>query len=300
MSVSQLKDILRINKQFLSGKKQELINRCIDGERFGALPICSRCGKGRLKLSEDNSKVMCSGYYDEDCGMRIQCDLVDDVNAVERNPWNTEEDLGEQQRSSEQNLKSNKSAQGVQNSKIIAVVNILEKNKHLNMKDLSSKILETCRDQGLQLKLSGDKSLMRQKVGSALLEHRLDKGGFDFSNVIQSLIDQLGLLKSDEPKEEKLKLRANVPANEPIAEVLDEMAKLTAKVGGNQFKVRSLKKSAIALRGLDFKVTSGLELTKGKTKVPGIGKGTGATIDEYLSTGQVQHLIELREEAGVI
>ena len=54
MTVPRLKEYLRRNKQFLGGKKEDLVSRCIDGERNGALPICLTCGKGQLRLVTEN------------------------------------------------------------------------------------------------------------------------------------------------------------------------------------------------------------------------------------------------------
>ena len=41
-------------------------------------------------------------------------------------------------------------------------------------------------------------------------------------------------------------------------------------------------------------MTSGEELAKGPKKVPGIGKGIAKKIDEFLKTGKIKRLEELR------
>ena len=46
LSVAQLKDVLENNRQKRTGNKQELIDRCIDGELHGAIPRCPLCGGG--------------------------------------------------------------------------------------------------------------------------------------------------------------------------------------------------------------------------------------------------------------
>lgn len=46
MTLGQLKDHLRANKQIMAGKKDELVERCADGELLGALPKCPRCLQG--------------------------------------------------------------------------------------------------------------------------------------------------------------------------------------------------------------------------------------------------------------
>lgn len=51
-----------------------------------------------------------------------------------------------------------------------------------------------------------------------------------------------------------------------------------------------MKKAAINIRGLDFAITSGKEVSSGKKKVEGIGKGSGKMIDEYLETGELSQI----------
>ena len=53
-----------------------------------------------------------------------------------------------------------------------------------------------------------------------------------------------------------------------------------------------MKKAAINMRALDYAITSGKEVSTGKKKVAGIGKGSGKLIDEYLETGKSGGRIE--------
>ena len=45
MTIQILKDVLRNNRQLVGGNKTELVARCVDGERHGALPPCPTCAK---------------------------------------------------------------------------------------------------------------------------------------------------------------------------------------------------------------------------------------------------------------
>jgi len=89
-SVADLKDLLRINKQMISGTKKELVVRVTDGVKNGRLPVCPACGHGILRLSSREGLVECGGYFDEEIGMRIPCKFTKPFEDVTRLPWLTE------------------------------------------------------------------------------------------------------------------------------------------------------------------------------------------------------------------
>lgn len=66
----ELKDILRWNRQVLTGTKDALLYKVIDGALHGRLARCKLCG-GRLKMQ--GNKVICSGSFDEASNRRIDC-----------------------------------------------------------------------------------------------------------------------------------------------------------------------------------------------------------------------------------
>jgi hypothetical protein len=54
-----------MNGQHISGKKEELLARVIDGEKNGPLLRCPVCYFGRLKVRPNHQdRVFCPGYYD--------------------------------------------------------------------------------------------------------------------------------------------------------------------------------------------------------------------------------------------
>ena len=58
----------------VSGAKNALLQRIVDGHVNGRLGICPICGKGRLKLNDDNwEEIYCNGYFDEDTMVRVPC-----------------------------------------------------------------------------------------------------------------------------------------------------------------------------------------------------------------------------------
>ena len=98
MRAPELKDVLRTNKQLLGGAKAELVARCVDGEVFGALPICPACGKGRLRVKyvkvtghNGQGEFSCPGWFDSEIGSRVSCGFTS--SKVERPAWRQPGDL---------------------------------------------------------------------------------------------------------------------------------------------------------------------------------------------------------------
>jgi DNA polymerase/3'-5' exonuclease PolX len=74
-----------------------------------------------------------------------------------------------------------------------------------------------------------------------------------------------------------------VSTNEEIAWHLDALA----SSNDDPHKVRAYRKAAQGIRGLDFEVTHGAEISQGPRKVPGIGKSIANKIDKFLQTGEM-------------
>ena len=87
MRVSELKEVLRANEQIMGGIKEELIERCVDGELNGGLPTCPTCGVGRLKVSPHDEHFYCPGYFDETAAVYVRCEFRAAPDKVARNPW---------------------------------------------------------------------------------------------------------------------------------------------------------------------------------------------------------------------
>ena len=84
-----------------------------------------------------------------------------------------------------------------------------------------------------------------------------------------------------------------VSYNPKLVDVFDKLASYEQ----DSHKRDTYRTAADAIHDLDFKVTSGVELSKGPKKVVGIGKSTAKIIDEFLETGEVMKL-EKFEKAG--
>ena len=78
--------------------------------------------------------------------------------------------------------------------------------------------------------------------------------------------------------------------NEKLADMFDSLCTMRPWVQEDSYD-----DAAYIISRLTFKVTSGEELAKGPKKVPGIGKGIAKKIDEFLKTGKIKRLEELKK-----
>jgi DNA polymerase (family X) len=88
--------------------------------------------------------------------------------------------------------------------------------------------------------------------------------------------------------------------NEEVAALLREYAELTQITGGDVFRARNYEKAARSVRGWAEDISS-LDI-KGLRAIPGVGASIAAKIAEYLATGRIAALDELRAKipAGVL
>jgi DNA polymerase (family 10) len=88
--------------------------------------------------------------------------------------------------------------------------------------------------------------------------------------------------------------------NEEVAGLLREYAELTQITGGDVFRARNYEKAARSVRGWGEDI-SPLD-AKGLRAIPGVGASIAAKIAEYLATGRIAALDELRAKipAGVL
>merc|ERR1712173_355920 len=80
-TVSELQVMLEMNEQKKGGKKEEVLERVIDGIINGAIPKCPKCAKeGRgnksfLKYDAETGFYQCSGGFDVRLNKRMPCDF---------------------------------------------------------------------------------------------------------------------------------------------------------------------------------------------------------------------------------
>jgi len=84
LKVQEMRERLGFNKQFKSGKKQELQSRIADYILHGALPPCPKCGSFPVKEAADPEiGFFCPVTYKGKCDWQSK--------TVERIPWTVQE-----------------------------------------------------------------------------------------------------------------------------------------------------------------------------------------------------------------
>ena len=84
LKVDRLRHVLQLNGERLTGVKEELIERCVEGEVRGVLGKCARCG-GSLYYA--NGKVHCKGVFDVVRRAREPCHLHLPEELAPRRAW---------------------------------------------------------------------------------------------------------------------------------------------------------------------------------------------------------------------
>ena len=92
----KMKDILRANKQSMSGNKQVLYSKIAHGMAFGRIPPCTNCGGGRPKFNLQTGEYTCIGYQDDtdyvECNQVVSYDEMAPLMLKwEQSPIQTEE-----------------------------------------------------------------------------------------------------------------------------------------------------------------------------------------------------------------
>jgi len=85
-----------------------------------------------------------------------------------------------------------------------------------------------------------------------------------------------------------------VSYNSDLTDAFDKLASYEE----DPHKRDAYRKAADAIYKLPFEVKSGSELASGPMKVPGIGKGIAKKIDEFLETGKIKRLEELKKSTS--
>lgn len=87
----ELSEELRRNNASTTGRKDYLVERVFLGRRYGALPLCPTCRRGKLRYdSRDGlvaTSVKCRGYYSDKKHKKVECAFTGDLDSVAKTPW---------------------------------------------------------------------------------------------------------------------------------------------------------------------------------------------------------------------
>lgn len=160
------------------------------------------------------------------------------------------------------------------------------------LKETAGLLLEIAFKGGLNLSKDDIKSVGRVVVANSRVKCA--------SEIMKLLVDEFGFA-ADQAKAAKASADAvkgvcKVAENAGCYQMLDEFSRLARKDGDFR-KANAYKASSQAIASLSFAVTvdNALALGKaGKLKVAGIGKSTAEKLLEFVETGTVEKLEELR------
>eukprot|EP01105_Mastigella_eilhardi_P011092 TRINITY_DN255_c0_g1_i1.p1 TRINITY_DN255_c0_g1~~TRINITY_DN255_c0_g1_i1.p1 ORF type:complete len:1160 (+),score=256.88 TRINITY_DN255_c0_g1_i1:63-3542(+) len=84
VGITVLRQILKHNDQPVTGGTKHMMQRCVEGMLYGALPKCSECKEGDLYWDTDLGKYRCTGDISE----WARCTFTaPNFDSIERTPW---------------------------------------------------------------------------------------------------------------------------------------------------------------------------------------------------------------------
>ncbi|GAX18573.1 hypothetical protein FisN_10Hh226 [Fistulifera solaris] len=298
----ELKDVLKWNRQFVSGTKNYLLVKVLDGHVNGRLARCQLCQGGKLKIDEKNcSVVLCNGQFDEDAQQRIPCTFQCSIEDAPRwKPWFTEEP-SEEEKEKMDKLEADATGEGTDDSNG-DLAGMKKEAASLEWNLSSKEGIRSATEDAIALlkkynaKLPEDATKAKQKIGPVILAHKRETP----EDIIATLWKEVGKQLSNEEKEQKdkaLEKTTKVDANAKLVAAFQELSEYYSKEA-NQRAVFTYSKCLDAIRSLDYEITAenAMSLSKGKTKVEGIGAAFAQKIKEFCETGTIQKLEEKRAD----
>jgi len=307
--VAELKDILRWNGQIIGGTKAFVLFKVIDGELHGRLSLCPLC-QGDLKYLEgDYDKIHCSGRYDEDIGRRIPCSYTTpqlaNPESVRAHPFYIEEPTEEEKETMEKTREEVREGGGgvTKTADNPIAQELLKAAKSLDGKlDFSS---NTGRKEAVAEFVALVKGKVdlpqnrnpKMEIGKLVMANCTDKSA---EEIMQVIFDKYGFAHVKQEKAAAKEAAAEAacanPKNAAVILAFGECAKYYF-AESNANAAISYKKAIATLTELKEEITedNAISFSKGKTKLPGIGKATAQKMLEFVQTGTFAKLEEKRE-----
>ena len=132
--------------------------------------------------------------------------------------------------------------------------------------------------------------IFRLKAVIEDLEEELDEDYESDAESVVSTEDDESDEESDEESDDEDDF--HISRNAAIVNALRKLSDLEK----DDFKSKAYWKAAEAVDNIPYTIVDGESLAKGETKVPGIGKSIARKIDEFLETGMISRLEELKKK----
>jgi hypothetical protein len=227
----------RWNKQLLTGHKDWVLLKVIDGEMHGRLGMCGLCG-GRLKLQEgDEDHVFCSGRFDEENNIRQPCGFkgnrTDEKQVGRFQPWYTEEPTEEEKEAMDKLMEQTRGEDDKAGATSDKGVDLLQQAESMNWK-LSNK-------EGIKKATAELLGLVEDKVDlPASKNAKMTLGSMVVGNsdktpkeIVQLVIEKYGFKEEKEEKaaakEAALEGMCENPKNAPLLMAFQELSQLYFK-----------------------------------------------------------------------
>jgi hypothetical protein len=193
------KGVIQLTLSSAHALQIELIKRCIDGELNGALPPCPQAGcKGRLKLDTTNktgeTRVSCSGAFDDELGTFVRCYFKANADTVTRVPWR------ESPKSEEEIVEESKFQSIVDTSSADSLFDGIDISTIEGKKECTNRFVELARSEGINI--PDTETEARIKLGTILLNNPTLTG----SELLIQAEEMFGTLKGSSDKLEQSKV----------------------------------------------------------------------------------------------
>jgi len=267
-------------------KKADFVAHCVDGEKWGRYPPCPLCKKKKVVLRPTyadanhggQGKWKCPGYWDQNIGSLMRCafnysDEAKNETPQVRLPWRAPGDAMSDDEDEDVNA-------GMEKPVVFP-----EDMGSLSQMEMAKKMAEICREHGLTLP-KADNDAMRECFTK--LQASVDYNDeYDFEAAFKLLKDAFPPLTAQEKAGGPM---PNNPANEKLCSALEAIWAAAKTSPEDPMKAASYKKAAQSIREIDFEVTSGLAISKGKLKVPNVGPSLGAQIEFWIKNGYFERM----------
>jgi len=305
MKNAELQDVLVYNRVKKTGTKEALLIRVVDGYVNGRIGRCLDCQKGKLSITDDGDAIQCKGYFDEEGGYRVSCKSRFPVDAVQRyKPWFIQELTDEEEALMDEQMTVGKESNGEADTSklpgdLVQAVNNIEwdLSSKQNIKKVTTAMVELCASETSPIDFPSALAKGKMEVGKMILEHKNESA----SVVLNLIVAKYGLkeknAKNAKRRTEQVEAAMTVGANAGIVEAFNELAELYFAEKNSNAAI-SYKKVIEAIKELDFEITeeNALGLGMGKTKVDRIGKASAIKIHQFVTTGEIEKLVEKRAQ----
>lgn len=161
-------------------------------------------------------------------------------------------------------------------------------------KEAMAKFITCCLDRGLPLPQDYDSQ--KKKLAGYLVTaspQGKSEGLWRLRDAFKLAAENIAPHLLSGSKKKKSEIAAANTKNQKLVDLFMELSSAYFEAD-ERFKGVNSRKVARALADLEYEITDGAPLAKGKTKVPGVGKSTAKKIDEILATGTCDALEKTR------